>query len=113
MAESHDAFDPLAVENVGVTLAVEMLEQPLSLMPPESPFGGAGIYALYYCGPHPAYETLCGLDERRFKYPIYIGKAAGESAKQGFSPHGSRERKLYGRIVDHASGSNLTLDARA
>ncbi len=95
-------FDPLAVENVGVTLAVELLEQPLSNMPPEKPFSGAGIYALYYCGSHTAYSTLCKLDGGRFKYPVYIGKAAGESAKQGFSPHGSSERKLHGRIVEHS-----------
>jgi hypothetical protein len=100
MADSE--FDPLAVENVGVTLAVELLEQPLSLMPPEAPFTGAGIYALYYGGDNDAYATLRGLDAGRFKYPVYIGKAAGESAKQGFSPNGSGERKLYGRIVEHS-----------
>ncbi|MDE2562556.1 MAG: Eco29kI family restriction endonuclease [Sphingomonadales bacterium] len=101
MADSHE-FDPLAVENVGVTLAVELLEQPLSVMPPETPFSGAGVYALYYCGLHDAYSTLRELDGGRFKYPIYIGKAAGESAKQGFSPKGSAKRKLYDRISDHA-----------
>lgn len=100
MADSE--FDPLAVENVGVTLAVELLEQPLSRMPPETPFTGAGIYALYYAGGHRAYATLRDLDDGRFKYPVYIGKAAGESAKQGFSPNGSGEKKLYGRITEHA-----------
>lgn len=113
MAGSRE-FDPLAVENVGVTLAVELLEQPLSKMPPETPFGGAGVYALYYCGDHEAYATLRKLDESRFKYPIYIGKAAGESAKQGFSPNGSGERKLFGRIVEHsrsiAAVQNLKLE---
>ncbi|PEQ10197.1 hypothetical protein B2G71_23635 [Novosphingobium sp. PC22D] len=59
-------------------MAVELLEQPLSVMPPEEPFSGAGIYALYYNGPHDAYTTLCELDRARFKYPVYIGKAAGE-----------------------------------
>lgn len=101
MAESNE-FDPLAVENVGVTLAVELLEQPLTDMPPAEPFNGAGIYALYYSGSHDAYTDLCGLDGGRFKYPVYIGKAAGQSAKQGFNPNGSGKRKLYGRIVDHA-----------
>lgn len=107
-------FDPLSVENVGVTLAVELLEQPLSTMPPERPFSGAGIYALYYCGNHSAYSALCQLDGGRFKHPIYIGKAAGESAKQGFNPHGSNKRKLYDRISDHAGSiaevENLELD---
>lgn len=101
MAESNE-FDPLAVENVGVTLAVELLEQPLTKMPPAEPFNGAGIYALYYSGDHEAYADLCSLDRGRFKYPVYIGKAAGQSAKQGFNPNGSGKRKLYGRIADHA-----------
>ena len=100
MADSE--FDPLAVENVGVTLAVELLEQPLKKMPPKKAFSGAGVYALYYAGNHDAYAALRGLDDGRFKYPVYIGKAAGESAKQGFSPNGSNERKLYGRIVEHS-----------
>ena len=101
MTDSNE-FDPLAVENVGVTLAVELLEQPLTEMPPKTPFGGAGVYALYYSGNHSAYLDLCKLDAGRFKYPVYIGKAAGESAKQGFNPNGSGERKLYGRIVEHS-----------
>lgn len=58
-------FDPLAVENVGVTLAVELLEQPLLAMPPEQPFAGAGVYALYYSGSHEAYRDLVELDSDR------------------------------------------------
>ncbi|MCA3439242.1 MAG: Eco29kI family restriction endonuclease [Rhodobacter sp.] len=106
-------FDPLSVENVGVTLAVELLEQPLLPMPPPTPFAGAGVYALYYSGSHPAYSSLVALDGGRFKYPIYIGKAAGESSKQGFSPTGTRARKLHDRIAEHSRSiavvSNLSL----
>lgn len=99
----YEPFDPLAVENVGVTLAVELLEQPLHPMPPEEGFPGAGIYALYYTGDHPAYASLVRLDRGRDKYPIYIGKAAGEGASQGFNPQTSGKRKLYDRIRQHAS----------
>lgn len=99
-------FDPLAVENVGVTLAVELLERPLLPMPPSTKFRGAGVYALYYSGQHDAYRGLVALDDRRFKYPIYIGKASGESAKQGFNPSGNKERKLYDRICEHARSIN-------
>ena len=106
-------FDPLSVENVGVTLAVELLEQPLLPMPPPTPFAGAGVYALYYGGDHPAYSSLVALDGGRFKYPIYLGKASSESAKQGFSPSGSKARKLYDRIAEHsrsiAAVNNLSL----
>jgi len=61
-------FDPLAVENIGVTLAVELLEQPLLPMPPPTPFAGAGVYALYYGGDHPTYRSLVDLDGGRFKW---------------------------------------------
>ncbi|MEL7684839.1 Eco29kI family restriction endonuclease [Citromicrobium bathyomarinum] len=106
-------FDPLAVENVGVTLAVELLEQPAVSIPPPVPFGGAGIYALYYGGSNPAYSALRALDAGRYKYPVYIGKAAGQSAKQGFSPAGSAKKKLFERIVKHSRSidavNNLSL----
>ncbi|MEM7120545.1 MAG: Eco29kI family restriction endonuclease [Pseudomonadota bacterium] len=109
----YEPFDPLAVDNVGVTLAVELLEQPLHPMPPRESFAGAGVYALYYCGDNPAYASLVDLDSSRFKYPVYIGKAAGESAKQGFNPQTSGAKKLYNRIRNHASSieevENLSL----
>lgn len=95
-------FDPLAVENVGVTLAVELLEQPLQPTPPDVQFTGAGIYALYYSGSHTAYKKLVGLDAGRFKYPVYIGKASSESTKQGFNSKSGSKKKLFERINQHA-----------
>lgn len=94
-------FDPLAVENVGVTLAVELLERPICDVPPIKPFVGAGVYALYYTGAHQSYKKLQLFDRGRLKFPVYIGKAAGESAKQGFNPTTSSQRKLYDRICEH------------
>lgn len=107
-------FDPLAVENVGVTLAVELLEQAVQAMPPTHAFDGAGVYALYYKGPFKAYGDLVRLNGKSFRYPLYIGKAAGESAKQGFNPEGSKTKKLYDRIAQHAASiraaKNLEID---
>jgi len=102
-AVTPTAFDPLAVENVGVTLAVELLEQPLDSMPPATPFSGAGIYALYYAGKNQAYTKLTKLDAGRFKYPVYIGKASGENSKQGFNSQPKGARKLFQRICEHAA----------
>jgi len=45
-AISSEMFDPLSTTNVGVTLAVGLLEQPLYSLPPEERFSGAGVYAL-------------------------------------------------------------------
>lgn len=78
------------VENVGVTQAAELLEQPLLPMPPPTPFAGAWVYAIDYGGDHPAYSSLVAQDGGRFKYPIYLGKASSESAEQGYSPSGRK-----------------------
>src|SRR4051812_45774358 len=113
MADSGDSqeFDPLSVENVGVTLAVELLEQPLHKMPPER-FFGAGVYALYYRGNHAAYKKLIQLDAGSSKYPIYIGKASGKSAKQGFKPRSTEDTKLFSRIEQHAASIEETINLK-
>lgn len=97
-------FDPLAVENVGVTLAVELLEQPLHSLPPSDRFTGAGVYALYYTGNHSAYADLVALDDGAggTKYPVYIGSAVRENAKQGFNPRPTAQARLWTRLGHHA-----------
>lgn len=106
--DPYEPFDPLAVENVGVTLAVELLEQPLHAFPPEKRFPGAGVYALYYKGPHPAYRLLLKLDKGRMKYPVYIGKAQRENVKQGFNPRPTDRAQLFNRIRAHARSVEQT-----
>jgi len=96
-----DEFDPLAVENVGVTLAVELLQQPTVDFPPTAPFKGAGVYALYYTGNNPAYAPLVTLDGGGCTYPVYIGRAQRESKNQGFNPRPSNKGELYNRIKKH------------
>jgi len=98
-----EPFDPLNVENVGVTLAIELLQQPLQPLPPER-FTGAGVYALYYTGAHPAYAQLVGLDggQGGSRYPIYIGKGMRENAKQGFNPRATTRAKIWERLCQHA-----------
>ncbi|WCM28369.1 Eco29kI family restriction endonuclease [Sphingomonas sp. QA11] len=94
-------FDPLAVENVGVTLAVQLLEQPTTDFPPPVRFNGPGVYALYYTGTNPAYAPLVELDDGRCTYPVYVGRAARENKSQGFSPRASKGEELYKRIKKH------------
>ncbi len=97
----NEPFDPLAVENVGVTLAVELLEQPVARLPLSRPFSGAGVYALYYHGDLPAYAALTKLDSGRSLYPIYIGSAVRENAKQGFTARPTQEARVYSRLRSH------------
>lgn len=98
-----EPFDPLSAENIGVTLAVELLEQPLRPLPPDR-FVGAGVYAIYYTGNHPAYAELVGLDDGSggTRYPVYIGSAVRENAKQGFNPTASTQARMWSRLKNHA-----------
>ena len=107
-----EPFDPLAVENIGVTLAVELLEQPLQPLPPPR-FVGAGVYALYYVGNHPGYTELVSLDdgEGGTKYPVYIGSAVRENAKQGFNPRPSTQVRMWTRLNHHADSIRGVVDA--
>lgn len=100
-----EPFDPLAVENVGVTLAVELLEQPLHPLPPAEKFSGAGVYALYYVGKHSAYSGLVALGGGKggTRYPVYIGSAVRENAKQGFTPRHTSQARLWTRLGHHAA----------
>lgn len=99
--DDTQVFDPLAVENIGVILGIEIVEQPLHQLPPE-PFEGAGIYALYYGGPEVAYAGLRDLDQGRWQFPVYIGKALRRNAKQGFNPKPTTEKAIHGRLSQHA-----------
>lgn len=107
-----EPFDPLAVENVGVTLAVELLEQPLFSLPPSEPFVGAGVYALYYVGQHSAYAEIVELDHGTggSKYPIYIGSAVRENAKQGFKLRASAKARLHTRLKHHAESIRSVME---
>jgi len=87
-------FDPADPESSGILVAAALLAQPkvpLDLVPRSY---GAGVYAIYYMGSHPAYAPISGTET-----PIYVGKAdpASPSAK---SPREQGER-LYGRLKDH------------
>ena len=112
-AQPTPPFDPLAVENIGVTLAVELLEQALHLLPPPR-FVGAGVYALYYTGKHPAYAELVGLDGGTggTKYPVYIGSAVRENAKQGFNPRPSVQARMWTRLKNHTESIRGVIDAK-
>lgn len=104
-------FDPLAVENIGVTLAVELLEQPLCPLPPER-FAGAGVYAIYYKGGHSAYADLLALDGTGgTRLPVYIGKAVRENAKQGFNPAATTRAKMWDRLNQHAESIRAVEEA--
>jgi len=96
-------FNPLDKRNLGESVADALLETKDLPLPPK-PFIGAGVYALYYTGPFPAYSQLSEVNcDGQFRCPIYIGKAipAG-TRKGGIGLEVSHGQVLYRRLAEHA-----------
>jgi hypothetical protein len=73
-------------------------------MPPGDRFPGAGVYALYYTGPFPAYEVIAENNRGgRLKLPIYVGEAVPEGFRKGGLLTSARTTyKLHARLREHA-----------
>lgn len=99
-------FDPLDYENLGASIARALDERPVLPLVGLAPFDGAGIYALYYTGSHPAYAELSAANAADpGSWAIYIGKAEAESARKG-DPNQTNKAvgtKLYSRVGKHRS----------
>jgi len=95
-------FNPLDLDNLGESIARAMGESnptPLAALPK---FEGAGVYAIYYTGSHPAYETLVAANAALAEpHPIYVGKATPKGGRKGLvSPQSSKA--LRSRLSQHA-----------
>lgn len=100
----REHFDPLAYENLGASIARALEERPIENLVELERFDGAGIYALYYAGSHPAYVPLAQRNSvTPGSWAIYIGKAEAENARKGDPDQVHREvgTKLYSRIQNH------------
>ena len=76
-------YNPLDKRHLGEQVAEALLAQDIQPLPP-SRFIGAGVYALYYIGDHPAYAALAEVNrDDQYLCPIYVGKAVPEGARKG------------------------------
>jgi hypothetical protein len=96
-------FNPLDKNHLGESVAEALLESDIHPLPPV-PFIGAGVYALYYTGPFPAYKKLTAANNNDiYSYPIYVGKAVPAGARKGGLgldvAHGLTLQK---RLAEHA-----------
>lgn len=99
-------FDPLDYDNLGLSIARALDERPVEPLNRLKKFDGAGIYALYYTGDHPAYAELAAENRRApGSWAIYIGKAEAENARKGDPEQANKPvgAKLFNRIGKHRS----------
>ncbi|MYH21851.1 MAG: Eco29kI family restriction endonuclease [Acidobacteria bacterium] len=80
-------YDPLSVEELGRNAARAITNWPAVALPPDKPFEGSGVYAVYYAGVFPAYVKVTG------EVPIYVGQAVLTKTKP---------RPLFERLREHA-----------
>lgn len=99
-------YNPLDRDNLGGSVAEAMLERSAWSLSSvvEKPFKGAGIYALYYTGKFESYESMAERNrEKRFEFPIYVGKAVPAGARKGNVGLGKATGTvLWGRLKEHA-----------
>ena len=87
-------FDPADSVTAGRLVAAALIAQPRVAIELVQPSYGAGVYAIYYKGDHPAYGPISGTET-----PIYVGKADPDSASAA-TPR-QQGPKLSGRLADH------------
>ncbi|MDQ0291213.1 Eco29kI family restriction endonuclease [Oligosphaera ethanolica] len=104
-------FNPLDKRNLGKSVAAALIKQAVSVLPPK-PFVGAGIYAIYYVGPHPFYTKIAQANRGdKFALPIYVGKAVPPGARKGgFGLGEDPGQALYKRLDEHAKSLQLAND---
>ena len=73
-------YDPLTWENLMAGVVVRFEDQLRVSFAETEEAQGPGVYALFYNGPHPAYQPISGT-----RHPIYVGKAVPKGARKGGS----------------------------
>lgn len=90
-------YNPLDKRNIGESIVRELLSRPQVTLPPER-FAGAGVYALYYAGDHPAYTPVAGK-----AWPIYVGRAEPPGRRRGgLGLETQKTEALWARLKEHA-----------
>ena len=101
---SETPFNPLDKLHLAESLAEALLKQPVSPLPPEQKFDGAGIYAIYYAGNFAPYNVLAQKNKgNNATQPIYVGKAVPAGARKGgFGLGADPGNALLKRLKEHA-----------
>jgi hypothetical protein len=95
-----EVYDPLSYENLARSVVTGLMDREPRPLPPPAPFEGAGVYAIYYTGPLPAYAPIASPACER---PIYVGKAVPPGGRKGLAaPQAAQGAPLFSRLQEHA-----------
>ena len=107
-------FNPLDMGNLAHSIVTRMEETEPTPLGHITKFEGAGIYAIYYSGTHPAYSQLASMNTDTWTEPIYIGKAVPAGGRRGLDIATTTTTALFKRLNDHAksvrAAENLDID---
>lgn len=102
-------FNPLDMHNLADSIVRRMEETPPTPLGKIKKFEGAGIYAIYYFGNHPAYAQLAIKNHEICREPIYVGKAVPAGGRRGFES-AKVTTALWKRLSDHAKSVRAAED---
>lgn len=105
---ANNQYNPLDKRNLGKSVAEALLDQHAHALDGLQTFDGAGIYAIYYKGPFPAYQLLSSRNADAPKWPIYIGKAIPAGGRKGAAIFAViAGQHLWKRLREHAESIRL------
>jgi hypothetical protein len=99
------AYDPLNYENLARSVVNALTGSDICGLPPVENFEGAGVYAIYYAGPFPAYHHI---SSAACEIPIYVGKAIPAGGRKGAQESAGEGVSLLRRLNDHAKSISAT-----
>jgi hypothetical protein len=105
VAEVEKPYNPLDRVELGRSIVRALLAKRLNPLPPAQRFQGAGLYAIYYCGPLPLYAPIAQLPGGEGDMPIYVGRARPRGARKGLVQSleaTTTDPVLWERLREHA-----------
>lgn len=105
MTVKTSPYNPLDKINLGKSIAQALLAQAVVALAETAELQGAGVYAIYYVGPFPAYEPIVTPNRNdEFWRPIYVGKAIPKGGRKGgITADASKGTALRDRLRQHAT----------
>lgn len=98
-------YNPLDKAALAKSVEKELLSRESERLDQVPRFAGAGIYAIYYTGPHQLYSPISGGDT-----PIYVGKADPPGARKALTDVGKVGTPLWNRIAQHRTSVSQAED---